>query len=121
MEAIRIIDAQMELLHIPYQFMQYNCSELPMEYWVGSYQEEPIITEDGKLSATFTLTGTTRNTWADLEKRKNTILSVFRDFRTTANSKSVVISYDNAFPVPTGEDDIKRIQINLNIQEWGIS
>lgn len=120
MEAIKVINTKMGLLNIPYQFMQYNCQTLPIEYWVGSYNEEPMITEDGKLSATFTLTGTTRNQWSDLESRKNAILSAFRDFRTTSNSKSVTISYENAFPVPTGDADIKRIQINLNIQEWGI-
>jgi len=120
MEAIKVINKQMELLNIPYQFIEYRCSDLPMEYWVGSYIEEPIMTEDGKLTATFTLTGTTRNAWADLEERKNAVFTAFYDFRTKSNGKSVVISYDNAFPVPTGEAEIKRIQINLNIQEWGL-
>lgn len=36
------------------------------------------------------------------------------------NCSCVAVFYDSAFPVPTGDGELKRIQINLSIKEWKV-
>lgn len=97
-------------------------SGLVYPYFVGEYEEEAGETEDGTSEALFMLTGTTRGSWLDLENAKKSIEQYFRDFRTiTSDGTGIVVYFDRAFPIPTGEQDLKRIQINLNIKEWKVN
>ena len=97
-------------------------SGLVHPYFVGEYEEDAGDTEDGYSDGVFMLTGTTRGSWLDLENAKQSIEQYFREFRTIGeNGNGVVIYFDRAFPVPTGEADLKRIQINLNFKEWKVN
>ena len=120
MDKLKFINEQLEAIGVPYEFGQWS-SEITYPYWVGEITEEPITTEDGHEMSTLLLTGFTRGKYIDLETVKETIKNHFHPIyglcgRT--DSGAIVVFYDGSFFVPTGEADLKRIQINLTIQEW---
>ena len=70
------------------------------------------------------LTGTGRGSWKKLEQQKEKIEKLFPAIggRTAIldNGSGVAVFYGNAFPVPTGDGFLKRLQINLTIKEWSV-
>lgn len=122
MDKLKFINQQMEAIGIPYEFGQWS-SEITYPYWVGEITEEPITTEDGHEMSTLLLTGFTRGNYLDLETAKETIKKHFHPIhglRGWTDSGAIVVFYDGSFFVPTGEADLKRIQINLQIHEWKV-
>lgn len=118
-EALKIINAELEKV-IPYEFMRYT-KAVEGEYWVGEYTETPSINEDGYEESTLLLTGTTRGSWLDLEESKDKIKHLFPTvggYRVMTPAGALCVFYDNALPVPTGEAELKRMQINLHIKQW---
>jgi hypothetical protein len=90
-------------------------------YFIGEYSETSTTSEDGYRESTLMLTGTTIGSWMDLEQHRANIEHHFpriHGLRLTTDTGTVVIFYENSFPVPTGEADLKRIQINLLVKEW---
>lgn len=119
-QILEIIKNGLQTLGVNYEFMEWT-SGLVYPYFVGEYEEEAGDTEDGRSEAVFMLTGTTRGSWLELETAKEAIANHFDDLRIiTDEGNGVSIWFDRAFPVPTGEQDLKRIQINLNIKEWKV-
>ena len=120
MTVISTIDNELNNLSIPYEFMRWT-GEKQYPYFVGEYMEEPTDSEDGYEEATFILTGTTRGSWLELENCKQKIKNHFpnpQGLRKSVADGAVIIFYENSFPVDTGEDDLKRIQINLKVKKW---
>lgn len=93
-------------------------------YFTGEYQENPVTSENGMQETTFLLTGFTRGTWLELEEAKEKIKDYYNKVsgRTVIadDGTAVAIFYDSALIVPTGDAELKRIQINLSIQEWSV-
>lgn len=120
MEKIKFIQEQMDILAVPYEFGEWT-SEVKYPYFVGEITEEPIVTEDGKEESTLILNGFTRGKYLDMEKMKDKIKKHF-DPRlglcAKTDSGSIAVFFYGSFYVPTGEADLKRIQINLFIKEW---
>lgn len=115
-----IIAAELHKIGVPYEFMRWT-SRPEYPYFVGEYTESGTLTEDGAKEYTLLLTGTTKGSWMSLEEHKEKIEDHFPSvggFRTSTDEGAVVIFYDNSFPVDTGEADLKRIQINLQIKAW---
>lgn len=124
--ALGFIKSAMDSAGIPYEFMEFtsDVSSVPV-YWVGSYSEVTPDAEDGEQETQFILTGTGKGTWLDLERQKATIERLFPMIGgTTAvlpNGDGIAVFYGNAFPVPTGEGSLKRLQVNLIIKEWKVN
>lgn len=119
-EALQYINDCMESLSIPYEFMQWT-KDLSFPYFVGEYTEIEPLDESGKEQGTLMLTGTTNKNYLSLESIKENIKKYFPYYGKTAildNGSGIAVSFSTAFPVPTGEQGLFRIQINLNIQEW---
>ena len=119
-DVLGIITKELKNLDIPYEFMRWT-SPVEDRYWVGEFTETPTNTEDGYEEGTLILTGTTRGLWAVLMQDRDKIKDHFPSvggLRKTTDNGAVVIFYANAFPVPTGEADLNRIQINLEIKAW---
>ena len=120
---IEVIADAMNDMGLEYDFMERK-SEPVYPYFTGEYSETPPVSEDGMEECTFILNGFSRDTWLSLEEAKNKIKSYFdrtngRIVRT-AEGHVVAIFYENGFPVPTGDKELKRIQINLTIKEWSV-
>ena len=121
-DALKVIKDAMADLGIVYSFMEYKGNEYP--YFVGEYTESPQPNEDGLQETTFLLTGFSRTTWGELESAKAKIKKKFHQsdgLVVTTDEGVVAIFYENSLVVPTGDAELKRIQINLLIKEWSVN
>ena len=108
---------------IPYEFLEYTSPISSLKsYWVGEYSESEHRNEDGGHETQFILTGTSRGSWLDLENQKETIEQIFpaNGGKTAilSNGTGIAVFYGNAFPIPTGDGFLKRLQVNLTVKEW---
>lgn len=127
---LNIISDAMETLGLNYGFMG-NDLETDEEgnpiypYFVGEYQEIPPPDESSMQESTFLLTGFSRDSWIALENAKKSI----RDYFNKVSGKTVIaedgtavaVFYANSFVVPTGNDELRKIQINLDVKEWSVN
>lgn len=122
MEKLKFINEQMTAIAVPYEFMQWT-SNIKYPYFVGEITEEPTTTEDGLEESTMLLTGFHRGKSIDLETIKEKIKKHFHPIcglRGWTDNGAIVVFFDGAFYIPTGEADLKKIQINLKIKEWKV-
>lgn len=122
-EALAIINNAMAELDIEYSFMEYKGKS--EHYFTGEYQETPQINEDGLQDTTFILNGFSRTTWEALESAKKKIKKKFHPIDgyivTTPSGNVVAIFYEQSLGIPTGDAELKRIQINLSVKEWSVN
>ena len=120
MDKHKFISDQMDILAIPYEFGMWT-SEVVYPYFVGEITEEPVTTEDGLEESTLILTGFHRGQYIDIETAKNKIKAHFNPITglcAKTDSGSIAVFFDGSFYVPSGEAELKKIQINLKIKEW---
>lgn len=123
---LKRIKESMKELGINYQFKKWKGHPI-YPYFVGSYQEVPTGGEDGMQETSFILTGFARSYGnvdgvLQLEEAKEKIKDYFKLSLVNTDSGSVVaIFYANAFgDLPTGDAELEKIEINLNIKEWSV-
>lgn len=121
-EALKYVNDCIEELSIPYEFMEWT-QGLSFPYFIGEYTDIQPMNEDGRCESTFILTGTTNQSYLTLETIKEMVKDYFTDTGKTAildSGSGIAVSFSTSFPVSTGKTGLRRIQINLNIQEWRI-
>ena len=120
--ALSYISDTLTGLGIPYAFMEYESDTVPDIYFVGEYNEpeSPTREEDGYQEMSFILTGTSRS-WLDLENAKALIEANITRTAILPNGNGIAVFYGGAMPVPTGDAELRRIQINLIIKEWSVN
>lgn len=122
-EMLKAVKSGMEALGLNYAFMQWE-GDVVYPYFVGEYQEAPPMSEDGLQEATFILTGFTRGKWLDLEAAKEKIENYFNKISgktvIAEDGSAVAIFYENSLVIPTGDAELKRIDINLSVKEWKV-
>lgn len=120
--ALKFISEKLERLKIPYAFEEWTANEVPDPYFVGEYNEVESTEreENGYQEITFILTGTGRK-WLGLEQAKEIIENNITETAILSNGNGIAVFYSNSFPVPTGDAELKRIQINLTIKEWRVN
>lgn len=115
----------MEALGIEYALGVYAADPVVYPYFVGEYQETEPLYESGLQESTFMLNGFSRDTWLTLEEAKGKIESYFNKISGKVvmvdDGSAVAIFYSNALIVPTGDAELKRIQINLHVKEWSVN
>lgn len=109
---------------LSYEFGEWT-SDPVYPYWTGEYQESEPMTEDGMSDSTFILTGWTRGNYNELEQEKEEIKEQFHPLgglMVAADDGSVVaIFYASAIGgIPTGDAELKKIQVNLKVKEWKV-
>ena len=117
-----IKNIRLERLKIPYALEEWTANEVPDPYFVGEYNEVESTEreENGYQETTFILTGTGRK-WLGLEQAKEIIENNITETAILPNGNGIAVFYSNSFPVPTGDAELKRIQINLTIKEWRVN
>lgn len=119
--ALKFINDTLENAGINYDFAERKRGII-YPYWVGEYADLGAENEDGMSEYSFTLNGWTRGEWLDLENERETVESFFSDCTTILeNGSGIDISYAGAQIIPTGDAELKRMQINLNIKEWKVT
>lgn len=107
-----------------YEFGEWT-SDPVYPYWTGEYQEVEPMNESGMQEGTLILTGWHRGSYLELEQEKEKIKNEFPKTGgklVTADDGSVVaIFYANAIGgIPTGDAELKKIQVNLTVKEWSV-
>ena len=122
---LKIIGEAMKALGIEYDVGVYEADPVVYPYFVGEYQETEPIYESGLQESTFMLNGFSRDTWLTLEEAKAKIEKYFNKISgkivMVDDGSAVAIFYSNALIVPTGDAELKRIQINLSVKEWSVT
>lgn len=120
---LALIDSGMSVLGLNYAFMRWE-DDPEDPYFTGEYQEVPSTTEDGLQESTFILNGWTQGSWLDLETAKEKIEHYFNRVSGKTviadNGSAVAIFYDNSLVIPTGDAELKRIEIHLLVKEWKV-
>lgn len=122
LEGLKFISEKLEEAGVPYCFEEWT-ENITYPYFVGEYTESEPLYEDGESESTFILTGTTNGSWIDLEREKEKTHKLFPDTGLTKilpGNIAIAVMYSGSMPVPTGNDQLKRIQINLKIKEWRV-
>lgn len=119
---LQYISDRMEALGIPYAFMRWPSGKPPGYYFVGEYFENPSMTleENGFQESTFVLRGFTRGDWLQLEHAKEKIERSMGKTAILEDGSGVAVFYESGTVIPSGNDELKSIKINLNIQEWKV-
>jgi len=120
MDKLGFINQQMKVISAPYQFGEWT-GDVTYPYSVGEITEEPITTEDGAEQSTLLLTVFHRGKYKDLEDFKAKVKKHFHPIyglRGETDGGSIAVFFDGAFYIPTGEAELKEMQINLKIKEW---
>ena len=124
-EVRRIINDAMTSLGLEYNFMEYAGNPVVYPYFVGEVTETEGVTEDGLQESTFLLTGFSRGTWLELEEAREKIENYFNSVSgltvITDSGSGVAIFYAHSLVVPTGDAELKKVQINLSIKEWKVN
>ena len=122
---LKLVSDAMESLGIEYAFGVYEGNPIVYPYFVGEYTETEASTEDGLQETTFMLTGFSRDTWLTLIEAKEKIENHFNQVGgmtvITDNGSGVAIFYAHSLIVPTGDAELKSIQVNLSIKEWKVT
>ena len=83
------------------------------------------MNEDGMQEATFILNAFSRGKYLALEEAKEAIENQFNKVSGKTviadNGSAVAIFYANSLVVPTGNAELKRLQINLTVKEWSVN
>ena len=117
-ESLAYINTALTSAGINYEFMEWT-SDFVYPYFVGEYSEPEPMNEDGMQESTFMITGTTDGTWLSLEEAKAIIeRELCNKTAILSNGNGIAVSYSGSLVVPTGNERMKRIQINLLIREW---
>ena len=122
MNKLGFIDEQLGVISVPYAFMEWTKKDKSL-YFTGEIIEEPVTVESGLEESTMILNGFARGDFLSLETEKEKIKAHFHPIHGLhgqTDSGAIVVFFDGAFYVPTGEADFKRIQINLKIKEWKV-
>lgn len=124
-QVLKTVSDAMEAMGVEYAFGTYAKNPIVYPYFVGEYTETEPTTEDGLQETTFLLTGFSRDTWLTLENARERIESYFNKVSgktvITDNGSAVAVFYAGCLIVPTGDAELKRIQINLHIKEWKVN
>ena len=125
MQVLKLVSGGMEALGLEYGFGTYAGNPIVYPYFVGSYTESEPTTEDGLQESTVMLTGFHRGTWLELEEAKELIENYYNQVSgktvITDNGSGVAIFYAGSLIVPTGDAELKSIQINLHVKEWKVT
>lgn len=124
-EVLEFINNALDDTGVPYEFMEWT-QGVTYPYFVGEYSEFEPDNESGEEDKSFILTGFYRgdNARYELEKMRAKIEATFPAIGgkvAALDSGSVVaVFYGNSSYIPTGEEELYKIQINLSIKLWKV-
>lgn len=108
---------------VPYEFETWT-DTIKYPYFVGDYDETPGMDEDGLSDSLFRVTGFTRHAWSDLyavdEQLQKLFPKVGGKRMILDDGSGIIAFYDSSAPIPTGEEDLKKLEIRIAIKFWKV-
>lgn len=120
-EGLQYINTCLDTLNINYCYGDYRSTPIPSTYWVGECTETDCNGESGLTESIFMLTGTTNGKIIDLETVRNSIKTLFPPYGKNtilSNGAGIFIAYNDSPYLPSVDEGVHRIQINLDVKEW---
>lgn len=112
---LTILNDEMNELNIPYTFNAWG-EDVELPQFVGEISEVPTVDEDGMNEYSFILTGYSTS-YVELFRFADQIRN---KYKTSQVINGIVIKYEKAMTVDGGSEELKQIQIDLKIKEWGV-
>lgn len=120
-DSLKFISDTLTGAGINYEFWEWT-SPVKYPYFVGEYSESEPVEEDGMQESEVILNGFTREAYFELEIAKSKIEKLFSNMTTILpNGNGLAIFYAGSFVVPTGDEELKKIEIHLRINEWKVN
>lgn len=116
-DILGLVAEQLDQIGVPYEFGEWT-GAVTYPYFVGSFNETEHRLEDGYTGGTFTLDGWARGAKLPLAEANDKIKKTFEDLRAVQDGTAFFITFGNSLMLPTGEEDLFRITITLNTNEW---
>ena len=118
-KVLAFIAKKMKSAGVNYELGEWK-SKVVYPYFVGNYTHNPPQDEDGQETATLTLDGFHRGTVLELEIARGIIENTFTYCTEILDDGSAVdVEYAGCLVIPkTGDAELKRIEITLNIKKW---
>ena len=124
-QALAYIKDRLTSAGLNYHFGRYDYGHgSPVyPYYVGEYNEDMAEAEDGGQLTTLTIHAWARgnNAAMALEQGKAKIRALFPPVggdRAILDGSGVVVTYGRSQYIPTGDDELKRLEITITVQEW---
>ena len=112
-ELLKVINTELKRLGFNYEYGEYT-GELKYPYIVGEYNESSFVYENNGTNGEVILVVFHRGSEQDLINIKETIKSLFADYRAVTENGTVYISYRNKLFIRSGEADLKKMEIYLD-------
>lgn len=121
---LKAVSDGMAAIGMNYEYREWTDDPV-YPYFVGEYQEFEPMNEDGMQETSFLLTGFTRGSYLELEEAKEKIEKKFNPitgYKVSTDQGSVeAIFYASTLTnIPTGDAELKTLQINLLVKEWKV-
>lgn len=117
MKCLGILGNELRNLGINAEYREWK-GKIPDRYWVYTYIESDNDFETNQKSGALILDGFTRKNISDLEDEKELIIEKFQDFRKTVENITVSLSSAYGQNIDNQDNELKRIQINIDFSEW---
>ncbi|MDL2224678.1 hypothetical protein LJC20_00495 [Eubacteriales bacterium OttesenSCG-928-M02] len=114
---LKIINTEMGNMGLNYEYDEFT-KELVYPYFVGEFSENEYSYEDGSTRGEVILICFHRGTRAEMLAAKELIKDKFRDYRLTTDKGAIHIGYSREMFLRTGEADLKRMEIYLDVSYW---
>lgn len=117
-KTLKTINSEMKSMKIPYTFDAWN-KDLKLPQFIGELTETSSFNEDGLSEYTLILTGYAMKNDVDyLIGVAEQLKSRYRNSRIIAGYGA--ITFNNVTFIDTNNEELKQIQITLNIKEWSV-
>lgn len=113
------IAEQLESIGISYEYGEWT-QEVNYPYFVGTFLENENRYEDGYTGGVLTIDGWARGSGGKLQlaEANDKIKDLFYDNRAVCDGYAFFVNYGSTLNAPTGEEDLYKITISLNTNEW---
>lgn len=116
-KVLSYIDNALKGMGMPYEFGEWS-QALRYPYFVGGFTETEHRFEDNYTAGIFEINGWTRESRMQLMVLADMMKKQFQDVQAIQDDTLIHITYDGTQDIPTGEDELYRITITLNVEEW---
>lgn len=125
-EILGYIRTELERIDIPYEFLEWT-QTVTYPYFVGEYNEFEPTSESGECDKNFILTGFCRGKDARLkleqirEKLEENFDPINGKIAALPGGSVIAVFYSTGQQIPSGEADLFKMVINLDIKKWRVN